>query len=110
MNESSMGALLVTVVGVRAASVHQAGRPPFSRFTREPSDGGPFGCATHRPFAPRWPAVMPAAGRAGPAVPPAATRAAGWRRVFSSLSLGTHHGRYGARLARADVEQTQGRI
>jgi len=87
---------------------HQAGRPPFIRFTREPSDGGPRAVPSHRPFAPGWPAAMPAAGRAGPAVTPAAPGAAGWRRVFSSLSFVTDHARHGAGRGRAGAEQTQG--
>ena len=96
---SFMGALLAVRMGIGGASGmhHQAGRPPYH--------------VSPHPFAPSWPAVMPAAGCcARPAVPPAAHQAASQRRVFSSPNFGNDHARHGARLARAGAEQTQGRI
>lgn len=72
----SMGALLVALVGVRAAIVSRAGRPPF--VAPDPSLPGAHG----RVSAPRWPAVMPAA-RPVPLRTVSSACPAG-RRVFSS--------------------------
>jgi hypothetical protein len=71
---------------------------------------GALTVASRRPFAPGWPAVMPAAGH-GRRVLLTLEHGHARRRVFSSHSLASlNHGRHGCAGARAGTEHTQGLI